>query len=86
MIRYDRIVIAVKNGVHRLDLHRTAIALEDIVDTLGRAVFPSVDLTAMAGFAKAVRVQFAVLVHVHGIAYDAVIGLLSGRRIEIAGQ
>ena len=83
MIGYDGIEIHVENDIHGLDLHGITIAFEDIVDTFGRAVLPSIYLTVIAGLEKAVGMQFAILIHVFGIPYNVVIGMLTGRRIEI---
>ena len=83
MIGYDGIETLVENDIHGLDLNRITIAFEDIVDTFGRAVLPSIYLTVIAGLEKAVGVQFPVLIHVFGIAYNVVVCVLAGRRIEI---
>ena len=83
MIGYDGIETSVENDVHGLDLHRITIAFEDIIDTFGRAVHPSIYLTVIAGLEKAVGVQFTILIHVFGVPYNMVICMITGRRIEI---
>ncbi len=55
MIGNDWIKIAVKDDFHRIDFNRIAIALEDIIDAFGRAVFPSVYLTMITEFVKTIR-------------------------------
>ena len=56
MIGNDWIEIFVEDDIHRFDLHRVTIAFEDIIDALGRIVFPSVYLTLIAGLVKTMGV------------------------------
>ena len=48
--------MVIEDDIHGFDLHRVAIAFEDIVDAFGRIVFPAVYLTLIAGFVKTVGV------------------------------
>ena len=84
MIGYDGKEILIENNVHGFHLQGVAIAFEDIVDTFGCAVSPSIDTALIAGLKKTLGVQFVILIDVFGIADNVVIGLLAGRRVEIA--
>ena len=84
MIGNDGIKIFVEDDIHGFYFHRAAIAFEDIVDAFGRVAFPAVYLPLIAGFVKTVGMQFVELIDVVQIAYDMVIGMLTGGRIEIA--
>ena len=83
MIGNDRIESAIEDDIHRFDLHRVTLTFEDIINAFRRTVFPSVDLPVITRFVKTVGMQFVELIHVFCIAHDMVVGLLSGRRVEI---
>ena len=84
MIGNDWIESTIEDDIHRFDSHRVTITFEDVIDAFGRAVFPAIDLPVIAGFVKTVGMQFIELIHIVGIAYDMVVSLFSGRRVEIA--
>ena len=84
MVGNDGIEIIVENYIHGFDLHRTTIAFEDMIDAFGRIVLPSVNLALIAGLVKTVGMHFVELIHIFQISYDMVIGMFTGRRIEIA--
>ena len=48
--------IIIEDDIHGFDFHRAAIAFENIIDTFGRMVFPSIYLTLIAGLVKTVGV------------------------------
>jgi hypothetical protein len=54
MIGDDGVEMFVKDDIHGFDFHWATIAFEDIVDAFGRVVFPSIDLTLIAGLVKTV--------------------------------
>ena len=56
MIGDDGVEMVIEDDIQGFDLHWAAIAFEDIVDAFGRVVFPSINLTLIAGFVKTVRV------------------------------
>ena len=56
MIGNDWIEIFVEDDAHRFDLHRVTVAFEDIINTFGWVIFPSVYLTMIAGLVKTVGV------------------------------
>jgi len=56
MIGNDWIEVVIKDEIHGFDLHRVTIAFEDIIDSFGWIVFPTVYLTLIAGLVKTVGV------------------------------
>ena len=56
MIGYDGIEMLIENNVHGFYLQGIAIAFEDIVDTFGCAVLPSIDAAMIAGLEKTLGV------------------------------
>lgn len=84
MVRYHRVKMLVENDVHAGDFHRRIMAFENMVDALGRAVEPAIDMSLETRFEKSMRMQFVKLVDVFSIADDVVVGVFAGRGIEIA--
>lgn len=74
----------IENDVHGSHTQGITIVFEDIVDTFGCAVLPSVYAAMIARLEKTLGVQFIKLIDVFGIAYNVVIGMLTSWRIEIA--
>ncbi len=86
MIGNGGVEIIVKDTLHGLDMHRVAVVFEDIIDTVGRIIYPSIDLAAIAGFKKTMGVHDMELIHVFSIADNMVIGMFSCGSVKIAGD
>ena len=84
MVGNDRVEMVVENDIHRFDMYRVAVALENIINAIGRIIFPSVDFAMIARFVKTMRMQYVKLVDVFLIVDDMVVSMPAGRRVKIA--